>query len=50
MLFELTREEKAFVMACIQIKADAEKEYEKKMNVKTPHKRRQKIKVGDIFG
>jgi hypothetical protein len=39
MLLDLTREEKAFITASIQIKADAEKEQEKKMNAKKPRKR-----------
>jgi hypothetical protein len=37
MLLSMTREEKAFITACIQIKADNEKEQEKK--VKRPRKR-----------
>jgi hypothetical protein len=39
MLLELTREEKAFITACIQIKADAEKEQESKMKSKASRKR-----------
>jgi len=39
MLLTLSREEKAFITACIQIKADAEKEQEKKMKAKRPRKR-----------
>jgi len=39
MLLSMSREEKAFIMACIQIRADAEKEQEKKMKSKTPRKR-----------
>jgi len=39
MLLTLSREEKAFISACIQIKADAEKEQEKKMKAKRPRKR-----------
>jgi hypothetical protein len=39
MLLTLSREEKAFIAAAIQIKADAEKEQEKKMKAKRPHKR-----------
>jgi hypothetical protein len=35
----MSREEKAFITACIQIKADAEKEQEKKMKAKKPRKR-----------
>jgi hypothetical protein len=35
----LSREEKAFIFACIQLKADAEKEQEKKMKAKKPRKR-----------
>jgi hypothetical protein len=35
----MTREEKAFITACIQIKTDQEKEQEKKMKAKTPRKR-----------
>ena len=39
MLLGMTREEKAFITACIQIKSDAEKEQEKKMKAKKPRKR-----------
>jgi hypothetical protein len=35
----MSREEKAFITACIQIKSDAEKEQEKKMKAKKPRKR-----------
>ena len=38
-LLSMTREEKAFIMASIQVKADAEKEQEKKMKAKRPRKR-----------
>ena len=38
-LLTLSREEKAFILACIQLKADAEKAQEKKMKVKKPRKR-----------
>jgi hypothetical protein len=39
MLLTLSREEKAFIAASIQIKADAEKEADKKMKAKRPRKR-----------
>jgi hypothetical protein len=39
MILTLTREEKAFIAAAIQIKADAEKEAEKKASAKRPRKR-----------
>ena len=39
MLLGMTREEKAFITACIQLKADNEKEQEKKMKAKRPRKR-----------
>jgi hypothetical protein len=39
MLLNMSREEKAFILAAIQIKADHEKEERKKMNTKKPHKR-----------
>ena len=39
MLLSLSKEEKAFIAASIQIKADAEKEAEKKMKAKKPKKR-----------
>jgi hypothetical protein len=39
MLLNMTREEKAFIIASIQIKSDAEKEQEKKMKAKKPRKR-----------
>ena len=39
MLLSLTREEKAFITACIQIKAEKEAEQEKKMKAKKPRKR-----------
>ena len=39
-LLNMSREEKAFVLAAIEIKAEADKEQEKKMKVKTPRKRR----------
>ena len=39
MLLSMTREEKAFIMASIQIKADAEKKQEQKMKAKRPRKR-----------
>jgi hypothetical protein len=39
MLLTLSREEKAFITAAIQIKAEAEKEAEKKMSAKRPRKR-----------
>lgn len=39
MLLNLTREEKAFIAACIQIRTDAEKEQDKKMKAKRPRKR-----------
>jgi hypothetical protein len=39
MLLKLSREEKAFIAASIQIKADAEKEADKKMKAKRPRKR-----------
>jgi hypothetical protein len=35
----LSREEKAFVTACIQVKSENEKEQEKKMKAKKPRKR-----------
>jgi hypothetical protein len=35
----LSNEEKAFIMAAIQIKVDEEKEQNKKLNVKKPRKR-----------
>ena len=35
----MSREEKAFITACIQIKSENEKEQEKKMKAKTPRKR-----------
>jgi hypothetical protein len=38
-LLTLSREEKAFIAASIQIKADAEKEQEKKMKAKKPRRR-----------
>jgi hypothetical protein len=38
-LLSLSREEKAFITACIQVKGEAEKEQEKKMNTKRPRKR-----------
>lgn len=39
MLLDMTREEYAFVTACIQIKSDADKEEQKKIQSKRPHKR-----------
>jgi hypothetical protein len=39
MLLGMSREEMAFITACIQIKADAEKEQEKKMKAKKPRKK-----------
>jgi hypothetical protein len=39
MLLSMTREEKAFITACIQIRSDNEKEQEKKMKAKEPRKR-----------
>lgn len=39
MLLSMTREEKAFVTAAIQIKADKEKEEQKKLKARTPRKR-----------
>lgn len=39
MLLGMTREEKAFITACIQIKSDAEKEEQKKIKAKKPRKR-----------
>ena len=39
MLLNMTREEKAFIFACIQTKAEAEKEQEKKMKTHKPRKR-----------
>jgi hypothetical protein len=38
-LFTLTKEEKAFIWAAIQIKSDAEKEESKKIKGKKPRKR-----------
>jgi hypothetical protein len=38
-LLKLSREEKAFVMACIQLKAEAEKKEQAKMKAKRPRKR-----------
>jgi hypothetical protein len=35
----MTREEKAFILASVQLKADAEKEQEKKMKAKRPRKK-----------
>jgi len=35
----MSREEKAFMLAAIQIKADQQKEEEKKLKAKTPRKR-----------
>jgi len=39
MLLNMTREEKAFIFAAIQIKAEHEKAEEKKMKAKKPRKR-----------
>jgi hypothetical protein len=39
MLLNMSREEKAFILASIQEKADAEKEERKKINARTPRKR-----------
>jgi len=39
MILNLTREEKAFIAACIQIKAEAEEKENKKMKSKKPRKR-----------
>jgi hypothetical protein len=39
MLLNMSREEKAFILAAIQIKADHEKEERKKINAKKPRKR-----------
>lgn len=38
-LLSMTREEKAFILASIQVRSDAEKEQEKKMKAKKPRKR-----------
>lgn len=38
-LLSMSREEKAFVMAAIQIRGEAEKEQQKKMKAKKPRKR-----------
>lgn len=35
----MSREEKAFITACIQIKADAEKKEQAKMKARKPRKR-----------
>lgn len=35
----MSREEKAFILAAIQIRSDAEKEQEKKVNARKPRKR-----------
>ena len=39
MLLDMSREEKAFMLAAIEIKAEAEKEEEKKLKVNKPRKR-----------
>ena len=39
MLLNMSREEKAFILAAIQIKADNEKAQEKKLRVKKPRKK-----------
>lgn len=39
MLLNMSREEKAFILAAIQEKADAEKEEQKKMKSHSPRKR-----------
>ena len=39
-LLTMSREEKAFILAAVQIKADEEKKQEKKMNTKRPRKKR----------
>ena len=39
MLLHMTREEKAFITAAIQIKSEAEKEEQRKMNAKRPRKK-----------
>ena len=39
MLIGMPKEEVAFITACIQIKADNEKEQEKKMKAKKPRKK-----------
>lgn len=39
MLLNMSREEKAFILAAIQEKADAEKAEQKRMNTRKPRKR-----------
>ena len=39
MLLDMSRQEKAFILASIQEKADAEKAEEKKMNARKPRER-----------
>jgi hypothetical protein len=39
MLLNMSREEKAFILAAIQLKAEHEEKERKKMNVKKPRKR-----------
>lgn len=39
MLLNMTREEKAFILAAIQIKAERDEEENKKMKAKKPRKR-----------
>jgi hypothetical protein len=38
MLLNMSREEKAFILAAIQEKVDAEKEEQKKMNARKPRR------------
>jgi hypothetical protein len=40
MLLNMTREEKAFISACIQLRSEAEKEEQRKMKAKKPHRGR----------
>lgn len=39
MLLDMSREEKAFMLGAIEIKAEAEKEQERKMKANKPRKR-----------